>query len=61
MRGEVKLSPVTLSGSQEVRLKRLARNAVIRGDVVFIPAPADLPGGLVDFVRAMWPDENEEE
>ncbi|MDH3605678.1 MAG: transcription-repair coupling factor [Acidimicrobiia bacterium] len=60
MRREVKLAPVTLSGSQEVRLKRLARGAVIRGHVVFIPAPADLPGGLIDFVRAMWPDENED-
>ncbi len=61
MRNEVKLSPVSLSASQEVRLHRLARRAVMRSNVVFIPAPADLPGGLIEFVRTMWPEQNEDE
>jgi transcription-repair coupling factor (superfamily II helicase) len=60
MRQEIKLSPVALAPSQEVRLQRLARGAVIRGSVVFIPAPADLPEGLIEFVRSMWPEQNEE-
>ncbi|NNC90880.1 MAG: transcription-repair coupling factor, partial [Acidimicrobiia bacterium] len=60
MRSEVKLSPVSLAASQEVRLRRLAKRAVIRGRVVFIPAPRDLPGGLIEFVRAMWPEQNGE-
>ncbi|NNL68500.1 MAG: hypothetical protein HKO70_00885 [Acidimicrobiia bacterium] len=60
MRNEVKLSPVILSASQEVRLRRLAKRAVVRGPVIFIPAPGDLPGGLIEFVRSMWPEQNEE-
>ena len=60
MRNEIKLSPVSLTASQEVRLQRLARRSVVRGTVVFIPAPADLPGGLIEFVRSMWPEQNEE-
>jgi transcription-repair coupling factor (superfamily II helicase) len=58
MRSEVKLSPVSLTASQEVRLQRLAKRSVIRGSVVFIPAPSELPGGLIEFVRAMWPEQN---
>ncbi|NNL69062.1 MAG: transcription-repair coupling factor, partial [Acidimicrobiia bacterium] len=58
MRNEVKLSPVILSASQEVRLRRLAKRAVVRGPVIFIPAPGDLPGGLIEFVRSMWPEQN---
>jgi transcription-repair coupling factor (superfamily II helicase) len=58
MRNEVKLSPVALAASQEVRLSRLVKGAVVRGPVVFIPAPPELPGGLIDFVRSMWPEQN---
>ncbi|NNL14241.1 MAG: transcription-repair coupling factor [Acidimicrobiia bacterium] len=60
MRNEIKLSPVSLSASQEVRLHRLARRSVVRGNVVFVPAPAGLPGGLIEFVRSMWPEQNED-
>ncbi len=56
LRGEVKLSPVDLSEPQEVRLERLARDAVLRGRDLFVPAPADGPvEWLVGFVRTMWP------
>jgi transcription-repair coupling factor (superfamily II helicase) len=58
LRSEVKLSPVSLTPSQEVRLQRLAKRSVIRGSVVFIPVPTELPAGLIEFVRAMWPEQN---
>jgi len=60
MRGEIKLSPVSLSVSQEVRMQRLSKRSVVRGSVVFISAPAELPGGLIEFVRSMWPEQNGE-
>ncbi len=58
VRHEVRLAPVTLRASEEVRLQRLAPRAVVRGDVVFVPAPAGDPvAGLLDFLRKMWPDQ----
>ena len=58
VRHEVRLSPVTLRASEEVRLQRLAPRAVVRGDVAFVPAPAgDQVSGLLDFLRKMWPDQ----
>ena len=60
MRSEIKLSPMVLTASQEVRLTRLARRSVVRGDVVFIPSPAELPEGLIEFVRTMWPEQSED-
>lgn len=57
LRDEVRLAPVDLSASQEVRLQRLARRAVLRASegVLFLPAPKDLVVGLIDFCRRMWP------
>ncbi|MGH8928016.1 MAG: transcription-repair coupling factor, partial [Acidimicrobiia bacterium] len=57
LRHEVRLAPVDLSQSQEVRLQRLAPKAVLRAQegVLFIPAPADVVGGLLGFIRDMWP------
>ncbi len=56
VRGEVRISPVTLLGSQEVRLERLQRGAVVRGEVLFIPAPRREPAGsILGFLREMWP------
>ncbi len=60
LRSEIKLSPVALTASQEVRLQRLAGKPVLRGNVIFVPAPNDLPGGLIEFVRTMWPEQNGE-
>jgi hypothetical protein len=53
----VRLAPVTLLASQEVRLQRLAPKAVLRPQegVLFIPAPTDLVSGLIRFLRKMWP------
>jgi transcription-repair coupling factor (superfamily II helicase) len=56
LRHEVRLSPVTLLASEEVRLQRLAPRAVVRGDLLFVPAPRTDPvAGLLEFLRRMWP------
>ncbi len=60
VRDEVKIAPVVLKASQEVRLQRLARGAVIRGDVLFLRRPmGDLVAALLQFVRTMWPPQQE--
>ena len=58
---EIRLSPVELKPSQEVRLRRLSPRAVRRGAVTFIPAPPGDPvEELVVFLRTMWPPAEEE-
>ncbi|MDJ0923926.1 MAG: transcription-repair coupling factor [Acidimicrobiia bacterium] len=60
VRDEVRLGPVALKPSQEVRLDRLAPRAIVRGPTVFLPAPRrDLVQALIGFVRKMWPPEQE--
>ncbi|HEU4320187.1 MAG TPA: transcription-repair coupling factor [Acidimicrobiia bacterium] len=58
LRNEVRLGPVDLKPSQEVRLQRLKRGAVLRATegTVFIPATEPLLPGLIDFVKKMWED-----
>jgi transcription-repair coupling factor (superfamily II helicase) len=56
LRDEVKLAPVALTASQEVRLQRLSPRAVWRAGALFIPAPARSPAAaLTEFLRTMWP------
>ncbi len=56
LRHEVRMGPVSLKGSEEVRLSRLAPSAVVRGPVVFLPAPRNEPvAALLAFLRKMWP------
>ena len=56
VRDEVRLAPVALLPSQEVRLERLSRNAVLRGDKLFLPAPREgFAAALLEFLRTMWP------
>jgi transcription-repair coupling factor (superfamily II helicase) len=57
VRDEIRLSPVSLSQSQEVRLQRLQRHrAVVRGERLFVPIPrGDLVAELATFLRTMWP------
>ena len=56
LRREVRLAPVALTASQEVRLERLAPGAVVRNEVLFIPTPAGEPvGAMIDFLVTMWP------
>jgi transcription-repair coupling factor (superfamily II helicase) len=60
MRREVRLAPVRLSASEEVRLQRLAPRAVMRPSdhSVFIPLPPEGPAeALVRFLRKMWSPE----
>jgi transcription-repair coupling factor (superfamily II helicase) len=60
LRHEVKLAPVDLKTSQEVRLKRLQPRSVLDASegAIFIPAPGDVVAGLTDFLREMWADES---
>jgi len=59
LRGEIKLSPVDLSPSQEVRLGRLQPRSVLRAaeGALFIPAAAPIVESLTAFLREMWPGE----
>ncbi len=59
---EVRLGPVDLTQSQEIRLQRLARKAVLRASegVIFLPLPDPLLPGLLDFLQKMWPPEEPE-
>jgi transcription-repair coupling factor (superfamily II helicase) len=57
LRDEVRMSPVSLKASQEVRLERLAPGSVLRDLVLYIPAPADngnAAATMRGFVEAMW-------
>ena len=58
LRDEVRVAPVQFSASQEVRLERLVPRAVVRGEVLFVPAPkGDLVVGMIELLHAMWPPE----
>lgn len=59
LRNEVRIGPVDLKPSQEVRLRRLQPRSVLVAaeGVIFIPAPDPLLGGLSRFVSEMWPPE----
>jgi transcription-repair coupling factor (superfamily II helicase) len=60
VRDEVRLRPVSVSVSQEVRLQRLSPGAVLRGDVLFIPQPEPpLMESLFSFLHRMWPPPSE--
>jgi transcription-repair coupling factor (superfamily II helicase) len=59
---EIRLGPVDLSQSQEIRLNRLSRRAVLRAaeGVIFLPVPDPLLPGLLEFFQTMWPPEQQE-
>ena len=56
LRHEVRLGPVDLKPSQEVRLRRLQPRSILQATqgVIFLPAPKDLVSGLIGFIREMW-------
>ncbi|MDK1017093.1 MAG: transcription-repair coupling factor [Actinomycetota bacterium] len=55
-RREVRIAPVTLKTSQEVRLKRLAPGALLRGSTLYLPPPEESPAtAIAEFLRTMWP------
>ncbi len=56
LRREVRMAPVSLTASQEVRLERLAPQAIVRDGVLFIPTPPGDPvAGMIGFLEKMWP------
>ncbi|MFQ5967089.1 MAG: transcription-repair coupling factor [Acidimicrobiia bacterium] len=59
LRDEVRLRPVELTASQEVRLERISPKAILRPReaTLFIPAPSpDRPvSDLLEFISEMWP------
>lgn len=56
LRNEIRMSPVDLKPSQEVRLQRLKPGAVVRASegVIFIPSPNPVLAGLTEFIEKMW-------
>lgn len=56
LRHEIRLGPVDLKPSQEVRLERLRRGSVLRAaeGVIFIPAAEPLVEELITFIDQMW-------
>lgn len=59
LKKEIRLAPVDLTASQEVRLQRTARGSVLRAaeGVIFLPVPRPVVEGLLAFIQKMWPDE----
>ncbi len=59
LRHEVKLAPVDLSSSQEVRLQRLTRRRGVLNaaeHALFVPTPTGkVAVALAEFLRTMWP------
>ncbi len=54
-RREVRIAPVTMKASQEVRLERIARGALLRGSTLYLPAPESSPATVIaQFLRTMW-------
>ena len=57
-RREVRIVPVSMKASQEVRLERIAKGALLRGDTLYLPNPEDSPATVItQFLRTMWPEE----
>jgi len=60
-RREVRITPVSMKASQEVRLERIARGALLRGQTLFLPPPAkDIASSIAAFLLTMWPDPTED-
>ncbi len=56
-RREVRIGPVTMKASQEVRLERIAKGALLRGATLYLPSPGDSPAtSIARFLRTMWPE-----
>ena len=61
-RGMVRLTPITLKASEEVRFRRLARDGVYKPDLgemqLRVPRKGDLPSMVVDFLRELRPSDD---
>lgn len=58
---EVRMTPVTLAASQEVRLQRLSPRAVlqVKQKMLFVPLGRRPASELTEFIRTMWPPDSE--
>jgi transcription-repair coupling factor (superfamily II helicase) len=54
-RRDVRLTPVALKASEEVRLERLRPGALLRDGSLFLPKPRTSVAELSEFLRTMWP------
>jgi transcription-repair coupling factor (superfamily II helicase) len=55
-RREIRIAPVTLKASEEVRLERLERDAVLRGSTLYLPPQkVSSATAIAAFLRTMWP------
>jgi transcription-repair coupling factor (superfamily II helicase) len=55
-RREIRIAPVVLKASQEVRLERLARDAILRSSTLYLTPPKESPAtAIADFLLTMWP------
>jgi len=55
-RREIRIEPVTMKASQEVRLSRIAKGALLRGSTLYLPSPSESPATVIaQFLRTMWP------
>ena len=61
VRGEVRLSGVSLKESQRVRAQRLAPGSFYQSNtgLLFIPAPRPILAGVLQFMRRMWPPDDQ--
>ncbi len=61
LRNEIRLAPVNLTQSQQVRLERLAPRATLKAaeGALFVPVPggAEPVAFTLEFLRTMWPDQ----
>ncbi|VAW03554.1 Transcription-repair coupling factor, partial [hydrothermal vent metagenome] len=56
-RREVRIGPVTMKASQEVRLERIARGSLLRGSTLYLPAPESSPATVIaQFLLTIWPE-----
>ena len=59
-RREVKIAPVTLKASEEIRLRRIARGAVVRSSTLYLEPPDTSPAtAIARFLRTLWPPPDE--
>ncbi len=63
-RGMVRLTPLTLKASEEIRFRRLARDGVYKADLgevqLRVPRKGDLVSTVVDFLRELRPPDGEQ-
>ena len=63
-RGMVRLTPLALKTSEEVRFRRLARDGVYKAELgevqLRVPKKGDLPSMVVDFLRELRPPDGEQ-